>query len=325
MVPATRFTDPAAVDTWDTWFRWREGTSLRDLTIDDTWWRIAESVVGTEAIDAPLWSHRFVDAFSHWRLLPDERLLQAAGTGASLGDFRTPSAALNIAAFVAAVPGMQPHLALSRLAETAALAVRLLDDAIAACRTTPAPEGLRIGVIGLADALQLLGIPYASEEAQHQARLVARALAEGCLRGAIDLADERGEREKHDDRRRLAARWHARSIPSGLIEEGLRVGVRHAALTAIDPQPRLALLANSVADSLDPLPTAIALQAMSGDVANGLDRAGSAIRAAVQPWIDAPIERRLGPIASSRHIQSFHASRTEHGSAHDAFQAYERS
>jgi ribonucleoside-diphosphate reductase alpha chain len=33
-----------------------------------------------------------------------------------------------------------------------------------------------------------------------------------------------------------------------------RHGLRHAALTAIDPQPRLALLANGIADALDPLP-----------------------------------------------------------------------
>lgn len=300
VVPATRFTDPAAVDAWDAWFRWREGHSLRDLTIDDTWWRVAQSVVGIEGIEAPLWSHRFVDAFSHWRLLPDERLLQAAGTGASLDDFPAPTAALNIAAFVAVVPGMQPRLALSRIIETAALAVRLLDDAIATFGTSPCVAGLRIGVIGVADALGMLGIPYASVEAQHQARVLARAVAEGCLRGAIDLAEERGEREKQVDRRHLAARWQARNMSPGLIQDGVRSGVRHGMLTAIDPHPRLARLANNVADALDPSSTSFGPQTVSDEVADTQFHAGRAIRMAMQPWIDAPIEQLRRPVVSSR-------------------------
>jgi ribonucleoside-diphosphate reductase alpha chain len=300
VVPVTRFTDPAAVDAWDAWFRWREGHSLRDMTVDDTWWRVAESVVGVESIEAPLWSHRFVDAFSHWRLLPDERLLQAAGTDVPLDDFPAPTAALNIAAFVVVVPGMQPRLALSRVVETAALAVRLLDDAIATFGTSPCTSGLRIGVIGMADALELLGIPYASVEAQHQARVLARAVAEGCLRGAIDLADERGEREEQVDRRHLAARWLARNMPPGLIQDGMRIGVRHGMLTAIDPHPRLALLANNVADALDPPAAPVAPQAISDDVANARDHASRAIRSAMQPWIDAPIEQSPRPVVSSR-------------------------
>ena len=319
MVPATRFTDPAAVEVWDAWFRWREGTSLRDLTIDETWWRVAQSVVGVEGIEAALWAHRFVDAFSHWRLLPDERLLLAAGTGASLHDLAMPAAALNIAAFVAVVPGMQPRLALGRLVETAALAVRLLDNAIALSKGESAPSGLRIGLIGLADALQLLGIPYASVEAQHQARLVARALAEGCLRGAIDLADERGEREPLADRRYLAARWLARDMPPGLVQDGLRVGVRHALLTAIDPHPRLARLANCVADALDPLPGSFALEATSADVPNGYIHASRGIRAAMQPWIDAPIELSRRPVAPSWNMES--VAPTIPGSACDNFHA----
>jgi len=300
VVPVTRFTDPVAVDAWDAWFRWREGNSLRDMTVDATWWRVAESVVGVEGVEAPLWSHRFVDAFSRWRLLPDERLLQAAGTDVPLDDFPAPTAALNIAAFVTVVPGMQPRLALPRVVETAALAVRLLDDAIATFGTSPCTAGLRIGVIGMADALELLGIPYASVEAQHQARVLARAVAEGCLRGAIDLADERGEREKQVDRRHLAARWLARNMSPGLIQDGMRIGVRHGMLTAIDPHPRLARLANNVADALDPSSAPVVPQATSDDVANARDHASRAIRTAMQPWIDAPIEPLRQPVVSSR-------------------------
>jgi ribonucleoside-diphosphate reductase alpha chain len=77
------------------------------------------------------------------------------------------------------------------------------------------------------------------------------------------------------------------------------VGVRHAALTAIDPQPRLARLANNVADALDPSAAPVAPQAMSDDVANARDHATTAIRMAMQPWIDAPIEQSPRPVVSS--------------------------
>jgi hypothetical protein len=152
----------------------------------------------------------------------------------------------------------------------------------------------------VADALGMLGIPYASVEAQHQARVLARAVAEGCLRGAIDLAEERGEREKQVDRRHLAARWQARNMSPGLIQDGVRSGVRHGMLTAIDPHPRLARLANNVADALDPSSTFFGPQTVSDEVADTHVHAGRAIRMAMQPWIDAPIEQLRRPVVSSR-------------------------
>lgn len=282
MVPATHFTDPLAVEAWDSWFRWRDDGTLRDVTIDATWWRVADTLAAVEGASAAIWAHRFADAFSRWRLLPDERLLQAAGTGRPLSDFAAPAAVLNVAAFVTAPRSSRAGFDHARFLETAAMAVRLLENAVVWHGAAARAPVLRIGIIGLADALFLLGLPYASIDARTQARAVAAALAEGCLRGTIDLASERGPADRDLDRRCLAARWYARGTPPGLIEAGLRRGVRHAELTAIDPHPRLALLANNVADALE--------------LAPGLDTWTPALRAAqrelrtaMQPWIDAPI------------------------------------
>lgn len=291
MVAVTRFTDPIAVDTWDTWFRWREGGALRDVTIDATWWRVAEAFSTVEGALAPLWAHRYVDAFSRWRLLPDERLLQSAGTGATISDFDRPAAVLNVAAFVAASSTLRKRFDRDRFADTAAMAVRLLDGALGLHGSSQPSAGLRIGVIGLADALRLLGLPYASVEAQLQARDIATALAEGTLRGAIDLAGERGVLDPHPDRHRLETRWRARGVPDWLIQEGLRCGVRYSEVTAIEPHPRLASLANNVNDALDPSP------ALAGNEsrldAEACRAAQLELRAAMQPWIDAPIDYPL--------------------------------
>jgi len=304
VVVVTRFTDPIAVDTWDTWFRWREGGALRDFTIDATWWRVAEALANVEGMQAPLWAYRYVDAFSRWRLLPDERLLQSAGTGAMIADFDRPAAVLNVAAFVVASSTLRFDR--DRFAETAAMAVRLLDGALGLHGSAQPSAGLRIGVIGLADALGLLGLPYASVEAQLQAREIATALAEGTLRGAIDLAGERGALDPHPDRHRLEARWRTRGVSDWLIREGLRCGVRYTALTAIDPHPRLASLANSVNDALDPSPVRAGNEALLD--AESFRAAQLELRAVMQPWIDAPIDY---PFIEATSCPSMGLSRTD--------------
>lgn len=301
MVPTTRFTDPAAVDAWDRWFRWRNGDGLRDRTIDATWWRVADALSAVEGTQAGTWAHRYVDAFSRWQLLPDERLLRMAGTDTGLRAFDAPTATLNVAAFVTAPLTGQARFDGERFARVAALAVRLLDDALVTMQGTAGSfAGLRIGLIGLADALHLLGTAYDGTGAAEQARAVGRALASGTLQGSIELASERGPIDASP--RHLVALWRDRGTAEALIEQALCRGVRHTRLTAVALQPRLALLSNNASDALDPAPprrlhghdqaayqrgAPVAIDAEAGLTAQ------LAIRAAIQPWIDAAIDYPL--------------------------------
>jgi hypothetical protein len=166
--------------------------------------------------------------------------------------------------------------------DTAALAVRLLDDALLVFDGI-VPAGLRIGVIGFADALRKLGIAYASASACLQARDFAVALAEGCLRGAIELAEERGAREAMPPRQ--PELWRSRDMPPGLVERAIRHGVRHLVRTAIVHHPTLARLADNVTDAIEP-------RAHPGEPwdEDMLRMARREIRRAMQPWIDLPIE-----------------------------------
>jgi ribonucleoside-diphosphate reductase alpha chain len=131
--------------------------------------------------------------------------------------------------------------------------VRLLDNALAlsADDTADAPR-LRIGLIGLADALDMLGLSYGTPVAGALAARAAACLAEATFEASVRLAGLRGARIGLDAARRACA--EERGFAAALVAEAARVGLRHAALTAIDSQPRLALLANNVADALDPLP-----------------------------------------------------------------------
>lgn len=299
MVPTTLFTDRAAVEAWDRWFRWRNGDGLRDRTIDATWWRVADAIAGAEDAQDRLWAYRYVDAFSRWQLLPDERLLRMAGTEAGLKSFESPCATLNVAGFVTAPLTRQARFDGERFAGVAALAVRLLDDALVTMHgAAPIFSGLRIGLIGLADALHLLGIRYDDPRAADQASAVGMALANGALRGTTELAQERGPIDARPAH--LVALWRDRGAPDALVEAAMHSGVRHTRLTAIELQPHLAMLANDASDALDPRPSRYrhttdetstkAARTPPPITAKAMVTAQLVIRAAIQPWIDAPIE-----------------------------------
>ena len=309
------FIDLVAVEAWDAWVRWRERNELHDVSIEDTWERVASTLASAEAgHEEAAWQARFMDALANWRLLPDERVLAETGTGRSCRHGGVLHAVLNAACFLS--PEGTPHAAIDfgALAECAVLAVRALDNAalLAGCAATR----LRIGIIGIADALALLGLEYDSDAGRAQAAALARALAEGCLGGSIALAAARGACKR--DTRGLVARSMLRDAPQELLKDAARHGLRHGQLTALTSQPRLALLANDVADAADPLrgenhthaieaadkrralrSSGYALNVLRncgngpGDRPDTLERqswiAQIAMRTVLQPWMDAPI------------------------------------
>jgi ribonucleoside-diphosphate reductase alpha chain len=87
-----------------------------------------------------------------------------------------------------------------RLRETVALAVRFLDDVIEVNRypireieqATKATRKIGLGVMGLAELLALLGIPYDSDEAVKLGARIARTIRDEARKVSADLAAERG-------------------------------------------------------------------------------------------------------------------------------------
>lgn len=299
MAALTQFRHPAAVEAWDTWFRWRDSSGLHDRTIDSTWSRVADSIAHAEGASAATWSRRFVQAFSRWHLLPDERLLRDAGTGIGINcDHHPLSAAVNAAAFVVSPPSNNAQLDVDGLTEAASLAVRLLEDARAGqTGSGELSRVVRVGLIGLAEAFERLGTPYGTPAAVGCGRTVAMALATGTLRATVELARERGP--VGCDLRRMLTLWRQRDMPEALIEEALTSGVRHTSMTAIGPHPKLAMLANNTSDAIDrDLLEQRAKSYGSRHSGRSTDPSGSLaylveqidLRAAMQPWIDASID-----------------------------------
>lgn len=246
------FVDATAVEAWDAWFRRRDRDRLHDLSIETTWHRVVDALSCERGPWVSCRGEELFKALSSWQLLLDERILERAGTpGAAWPDNRLV-AVLNLPMFVRDAFGTHPRFDAEVLEDVASLAVRALDDALLLTRKAGTPaRRLRIGMIGLADALLMLGLSYETRAARWQAAAFARALAHGCLRGTVRLAVERGALSASTPQMIRQARFRGIAMP--LIEDAAAHGVRHVALTAITSQPRLALLANNVADALEPL------------------------------------------------------------------------
>lgn len=249
------FIDLAAVEAWDAWFRWRQSGELRDVSIKDTWRRVARALSGAEdKANTSSFDRQLEEAFNSWRLLLDEALLMTAGTDAPCWPDNGLVAVLNLAAFVQLPGTPDASMDWAGIEATADLAVHALDNAMSlAAPTSPVPGlHMRIGLVGLTDALLLLGEHYDSAYGRHLGHDMAQGLATGCLRASLRLARERGSRCELSRHSTLG--YKLRQISGEFADEAARTGLRHARLTAITSQPRLALFANNVADAIDPLP-----------------------------------------------------------------------
>lgn len=334
------FLDLVAVEAWDAWFRWRDEGLVRDLSIGDTWRRVAHALASCEPpAGRAAWERHLFDACADWRLLPDERVLASAGTSHQDWPHDQLGAALNAAVFVRSPFAAGATFRFEAFEATAGLAVHALDNAALLAGQGRPGTCLRVGVIGLADALLQLGHAYDSEQGRRTAQDIAISLARGCLRESLGLARERGAwlppGDAPSQQRRL------RQFSAALPADAGRDGLRHAALTAIEPRRRLALLANNVADAVDPLLAhGNAQTILDGDTARtvcspgyALTLAGrlharhavhrfvaeltrmspsaqGALRNAMQDWIDQPIHYPWSAPVAEATIQTIaaHAS-----------------
>lgn len=76
----TPFAAPISEEIWDMKYRLKEldGT-IRDLTIQDTWTRIAKALAACES-DPEVWWPKFYDVLSDFKFLPAGRIISGAGT-----------------------------------------------------------------------------------------------------------------------------------------------------------------------------------------------------------------------------------------------------
>ena len=107
---------------------------------------------------------------------------------------------LNLVRFVERPFAPDARMDLAGLESATGTAVRLLDNAIDASRLPLPPQAeqargarrLGLGITGLADALIMLGLHYASPEARSMAAQIMATVCHSAYRASVDLARERG-------------------------------------------------------------------------------------------------------------------------------------
>lgn len=148
----------------------------------------------------------------------------------------------------------------ARLEAQVPTAVRLLDDAIEVSRF-PLPQQadsvrrsrrLGLGITGLADALIMLGLHYASAAAREFAQRVLRLLRDAAYSASVTLAGERGTFPAFDPDEYLRSAF-AQRLPEELRSRIFIHGIRNSHLLAIAPTGTVSLLANNISSGIEPV------------------------------------------------------------------------
>jgi ribonucleoside-diphosphate reductase alpha chain len=167
---------------------------------------------------------------------------------------------LNLTAFVRAPFSDGARLDLAALADTAAIATRLLDNVIELTRF-PLPaqaeqalgsRRIGLGITGLADALILLGLRYDSAAGRAQAATAMRTIGQAAYRASIALAAEKGTFPFFEQGPYTASPFVQR-LPSDIRAGIARCGIRNSHLTAIAPAGTISLIAGNLSSGIEPV------------------------------------------------------------------------
>ena len=167
---------------------------------------------------------------------------------------------LNLTCFVRSSFTPQAYIDFESLADTAQIAVRLLDNVIDASRF-PLPEQARnahssrrvgLGITGLADAFVMLGLTYGSGCSISLATDIIRCICYAAYRASIALAKEKTQFPYFERDKYLQSPF-IQSLPQD-IQEGISTfGIRNSHLIAIAPTGTISLLAGNLSSGLEPI------------------------------------------------------------------------
>jgi len=204
-----------------------------------------------DAIVTAAWEHGdpgllFVDAINRANALPHLGPIDATNPCGEVPLLPYESCnlgSINLASLVRGSPG-EPAVDWDRLRAVVRTAVRFLDDVIEVNRfpipaveeRTRATRKIGLGVMGFAELLIRLGIPYDSVEAARMAEQLMEAVGAAARRTSEELGAERG----------TFPAW------KGSLHERRGLRMRNATLTAIAPTGTLSIIAGTSA-SIEPL------------------------------------------------------------------------
>ena len=151
-------------------------------------------------------------------------------------------------------------LDLERLAEVAAVAVRMLDDVLDLTywplprqrEEAMAKRRVGLGFTGLGDALLMLGLRYGSAAGRERAAQVAAVLRDAAYRASVALAREKGAFPALDAAALLQSGF-ARRLPEDIREAVAAHGLRNSHLLSVAPTGTISLaFADNASNGIEP-------------------------------------------------------------------------
>jgi ribonucleoside-diphosphate reductase, adenosylcobalamin-dependent len=163
--------------------------------------------------------------------------------------------AINLGSFVEDPFGPNPTINLTRLRETANLAIRFQDNVLDVTNY-PLPEQraeamrkrrVGLGIMGLGNALQMLKLRYGSTASVEATEKMMETIAIGAFEGSVELARERGAFPLFDAEKFLQGDLPSR-LPPELKAKIRKYGMRNGVLLTVAPTGTTAIYATLFSD-----------------------------------------------------------------------------
>ncbi|MBN2700148.1 MAG: adenosylcobalamin-dependent ribonucleoside-diphosphate reductase [Methylothermaceae bacterium] len=167
---------------------------------------------------------------------------------------------VNLVQFVREPFTRRARLDLDAIASVVPVAVRFLDNVIDLSRfplkeqrrQAHATRRIGLGITGLADALIMLGLHYASESARVLAGKMMATICHTAYLASTELAREKGSFPKFQEDAFLAGEFVA-TLPTEVTKAIAASGIRNSHLLAIAPTGSISLLGGNVSSGLEPV------------------------------------------------------------------------
>jgi len=167
---------------------------------------------------------------------------------------------INLAALVTDPFTSKATIDMALLRERVRVAVRFLDNIIDVSlfplpqqkREAKAKRRIGLGIMGLADALIMLGLRYGSRASLELARAWMAAIQETAYLASAELAAEKGMFACFD-RAAFLSRPNVEALGQNVRRAIERDGMRNGCLTSIAPTGTIALLAGNVSSGIEPV------------------------------------------------------------------------
>ena len=109
-----------------------------------------------------------------------------------------------------------------------------------------------LGITGLANAGEILGMPYASDEFITWSEKVMEVVRDGCYNASIDLAKEKGAFPLFDAEKYSSGAF-IRTLPQSIRRRIKKHGIRNSHLISIAPTGTISLSADNISSGIEPV------------------------------------------------------------------------